>query len=218
MAAMNEAGMIPAGIVGGGVGGSGLLAFLGNSRKIQTACVVDKNPDAPGLKAAAQAGIPTFTDMQDAFRQVPVQLIFDMTGVPAVKAQILEFIKGTEIQYMPIATWMLIQELETAKKAAAGKVVQEFASIREHLTSSQEASQNLVNRINSIMSSMQMLALNASIEAAKVGVHGRGFAVVAEHMTRSVENVRRLTEDIAKVNGDLQTVAGQINTAISHLE
>jgi hypothetical protein len=218
MAAMNEAGMIPAGIVGGGTGGSGLLSFLFNSKKIRVSFVVDQNPEAPGLKAAAQAGIPTFTDMHEAFRKVPVQLIFDMTGVPPVKAQILEFMKGSDIQYMPIATWMLIQELDAAKKEAAGKVVQEFSSIREHLTSSQEASQNLVNRINSIMSSMQMLALNASIEAAKVGVHGRGFAVVAEHMTKSVENVRKLTEDIAKVNGDLQTVAGQINTAISHLE
>jgi hypothetical protein len=218
MAAMNEAGMIPAGIVGGGAGGSGLLSFLMHSKKIRVACVIDVNRDAAGMRMAAEAGIPTFTDLRDGFRQVPVQLIFDMTGVPAVKAQILEFMKGTDIQYMPIATWMLIQELEAAKKQAAGTVVEEFSSIREHLTSSQEASQNLVNRINSIMSSMQMLALNASIEAAKVGVHGRGFAVVADHMTKSVENVRRLTEDIAKVNGDLQTVAGQINTAISHLE
>jgi methyl-accepting chemotaxis protein len=68
------------------------------------------------------------------------------------------------------------------------------------------------------MSSMQMLALNASIEAAKVGVHGRGFAVVADHMTKSVENVRKLTEDIGKVNSDIQQVAGQINTAIAHLK
>jgi methyl-accepting chemotaxis protein len=65
---------------------------------------------------------------------------------------------------------------------------------------------------------MQMLALNASIEAAKVGVHGRGFAVVADHMTKSVENVRKLTEDIGKVNNDIHVVSGQIDDAITHLQ
>jgi hypothetical protein len=215
---MVDAGLIPAGIVGGGAGGSGLLSFLVNSKKIRVAFVVDRNPDAPGMRMAAEAGIPTYTDIEEAFRKVPIKLIFDMTGVPAVKSQILQFMNGKDIQLMPIATWMLIQELDAAKKEAANSVVQEFSAIREHLTSSLEGSQNLVSRINHIMSSMQMLALNASIEAAKVGVHGRGFAVVAEHMTKSVENVRKLTEDIGKVNGDIQQVSGQINIAISHLE
>jgi hypothetical protein len=77
---------------------------------------------------------------------------------------------------------------------------------------------SLVDRINHVMSSMQMLALNASIEASKVGVHGRGFAVVAEHMTKSVENVRKLTEDIGKINGNIRLVSNQIDQAISRLE
>ncbi len=218
MAAMDQAGLIPAGIVGAGAGGSGLLAFLQNSKTIRVVFVADQNPQAPGLSMASQAGIPTFTDMDEALRTVPCQLVFEMTGVPVVKAKILKHMENTNIQLMPNTTWLLIQELEEAKKQAANSVVQEFAAIREHLTSSLEGSQNLVGRINHIMSSMQMLALNASIEAAKVGVHGRGFAVVAEHMTKSVENVRKLTEDIGKVNGDIQQVSGQINIAISHLE
>jgi len=218
MALVDDAGLISAGIVGAGAGGSGLLAFLQNSKKIRVVFMVDQNPGAPGLAMASQAGIATFTDMDEALRRVPCQLVFEMTGVPAVKARILKHMENTTIQLMPNATWMLIQELDVAKKQAANSVVQEFSAIREHLSSSLEGSQNLVGRINHIMSSMQMLALNASIEAAKVGVHGRGFAVVAEHMTKSVENVRKLTEDIGKVNGDIRQVSDQINTAISHLE
>jgi methyl-accepting chemotaxis protein len=129
----------------------------------------------------------------------------------------LTFMKDTTIELMPSSTWVLIQELEEAKRRATGTVTQEILGITERLSSGLEGSQNLVGRINHIMSSMQMLALNASIEAAKVGVHGRGFAVVAEHMTKSVENVRKLTQDIAKVNSDIQQVSGQINSAIEHL-
>jgi predicted dinucleotide-utilizing enzyme len=218
MAALGETASKTAGIIGGGTGGSGLLRFLLQSDRIKVVFVVDRDPEASGLKLAAQSDIPVFTDLDEALAKVPCQMLFEMTGVPAVKVRLLQFMKDTAIELMPSSTWVLIQELEEAKRRATGAVTQEILGIKERLTSGLEGSQNLVGRINHIMSSMQMLALNASIEAAKVGVHGRGFAVVAEHMTKSVENVRKLTEDIGKVNGDIQQVSGQINTAISHLE
>ena len=217
MAAMDEAGLKTGGIVGGGVGGSGILKFLLNSKKIRVVFMVDVNPDAPGLKLAAEAGIPVFNDLDEALQKVPCQLVFEMTGVPAVKAQLQRHMQNTPMELMPTSTWMLIQELDEAKQQAAIAVVQEIQAIKERLTTGLEGSQNLVGRINHIMSSMQMLALNASIEAAKVGVHGRGFAVVADHMTKSVENVRKLTEDIGKVNKDIHSVSGLIDTAIAHL-
>jgi hypothetical protein len=217
MATVSEAGSKTAGIIGAGTGGSGLLAFLQHSRKIRVVFMVDQNPEAAGLKLAAQAGIPVFTSMDEALAKVPCQVLFEMTGVPEVKSRVQELLQGSGIELMPAISWMLIQELEEAKEEASRSVVQEITAIKERLTSGLEGSQNLVGRINHIMSSMQMLALNASIEAAKVGVHGRGFAVVADHMTKSVENVRKLTEDIGKVNSDIQIVSGQIDTAIAHL-
>jgi methyl-accepting chemotaxis protein len=55
---------------------------------------------------------------------------------------------------------------------------------------------------------MQMLALNASIEAARVGQAGKGFAVVADNMTKSVDSVRKLTVEIDQVNRTLGEVSG----------
>ncbi len=218
MAALEDSSQKSAGIVGGGAGGSGLLDLLLHSRIIRVVFIVDRNPEAPGFKLAAQNGIAVFTSLDQVLGKVPCELLFDMTGVPAVKAQLQQFVQGTGIELMPSATWLLIRELEAAKLQTSAAVVKEVLSIKERLTSGLEGSQNLVGRINHVMSSMQMLALNASIEAAKVGVHGRGFAVVADHMTKSVENVRKLTEDIAKVNSDIHQASGQIDTALAHLE
>ena len=218
MAVLETAAQRTAGIVGAGTGGSGLLSFLLESRRHRVLFMVDSNPEAKGLKVAAEHGVATFTSLDEALAKVPVEVFFEMTGVPAVKAKLLEHMRGTTIELMPAGTWMLIHELEEAKGQVANTVVKEIEAVRARLTSSLEGSQNLVGRINHVMSSMQMLALNASIEAAKVGVHGRGFAVVAEHMTKSVENVRKLTEDIAKVNADIQQVAGQIDASIAHLK
>ena len=218
MVAMDDVGIKTAGIIGGGVGGSGLLSFLLTSQKIKVVFMVDRNAEARGLKLAAEAGIQVFTDMDEALVKAPCQLIFEMTGVPAVKDKVKQLIQSTSIELMPASTWMLIQDLETAKLQASSAVTKEIMDIKSQLTSSLEGSQDLVGRINHVMSSMQMLALNASIEASKVGVHGRGFAVVAEYMTKSVDNVRKLTEDIGKVNNDIRLVSDQIDKAISRLQ
>ena len=68
-----------------------------------------------------------------------------------------------------------------------------------------------------IMSNMQMLALNASIEASKAGVHGRGFTVVADHLGKSVEAVRNLTQEINQVNQNIIQVAKQSEGVLEKL-
>lgn len=218
MVTMDAVELKSAGIIGGGTGGTGLLSFLLTSQKFRVVFVVDRDPEAPGLKLATKVGIPVFTDMDEAMRKVPCQLLFEMTGVPAVKAKAMQMVQQTNTELMPASTWMLIHDLETAKVQATSVVIKEIRGIKDHLSTSLEGSQDLVGRINHVMSSMQMLALNASIEAAKVGVHGKGFAVVADHMTKSVENVRKLTEDIGKVNNDIRHVSSQIDSAIGRLE
>jgi methyl-accepting chemotaxis protein len=55
------------------------------------------------------------------------------------------------------------------------------------------------NIINDIVFKTQLLAFNASIEAARAGQHGRGFAVVAEE----VNNLAHLSGKAASEIGDL---------------
>jgi methyl-accepting chemotaxis protein len=65
---------------------------------------------------------------------------------------------------------------------------------------------------------MQMLALNASIEAAKAGVHGRGFSVVAEHLGKSVDAVRNLTQEINQVNQNIIHVSERSASVLEKLK
>jgi len=74
-----------------------------------------------------------------------------------------------------------------------------------------------VGQINSIISSMQMLALDASIEPAKAGVHGRGFTVVADHIGKSVETVRKLTQEVDGVNANIIQLSDQTDSVLEKL-
>ena len=99
-----------------------------------------------------------------------------------------------------------------------------------NLASSAEQIGRIVELIRSIAQRTNLLALNASIEAARGGEAGRGFAVVASEVKDLAAQTSRATEDIARQIhamqdttdasvGALRAIAGQIrdleSTAVS---
>lgn len=65
----------------------------------------------------------------------------------------------------------------------------------------------IVTLITSVANRTGMLALNASIEAARAGDAGRGFAVVAKQVTELSEQTKQAADNIT---GLIQTVVGEL--------
>ena len=89
-----------------------------------------------------------------------------------------------------------IRKLEERNKEVTDSLEQSFEKIRKLEEHSANIS-DIVRTIGSISSETELLALNASIEAARAGVHGRGFAVVAE-------SVGTLASDSSKASSDIE--------------
>ena len=68
----------------------------------------------------------------------------------------------------------------------------------------------LTQDILSISSSTDMIAINASIEAARAGKEGKGFAVVAQE-------IRRLADACAEAAGHIQEVSSSVTGAVKYL-
>ena len=77
--------------------------------------------------------------------------------------------------------------------------------------------QSLLDSIERITGDMQMLALNARIEAARVGDEGRGFAVVAQEMAGSTEAIRVAAKKLDGLNGGLKAVSDGLDAALQRL-
>lgn len=115
-------------------------------------------------------------------------------------------------------------QMETVKRT-----MQETNEVFHILESRMDEISKVTEQLNSISSSTTMLALNASIEAARAGQAGAGFAVVASKVealavdsnacsTRVVDVINAMHEQIQKTTSQLGESTEAINTSLGALE
>jgi len=92
-------------------------------------------------------------------------------------------------------------ELFQAVEAMVGDV-NETATLMQEVNTETKEMADMIAVIAKIARQTNMLALNASIEAARAGRHGKGFAVVAEGVRNLAKSSNEAAEKIAElVNG-----------------
>ena len=85
----------------------------------------------------------------------------------------------------------------------------------DRLTHEVDAARDILAMVSKIASQSNLLALNASIEAARSGEAGRGFAVVAGEMKQMATATGRATDDIAAKLGGIVSAATAFRALIA---
>ena len=93
--------------------------------------------------------------------------------------------------------------------------MQETSKRIKRLGESSQEIGSIVELINDISEQTNILALNASIQAASAGEAGRGFAVVADEVQRLAERASNATKRIESL---VQTIQADTNEAVSSME
>ena len=99
-------------ILGGGKGGTTLLALLSQLPGVQVVGIADKDPAAPALRHARAQDIPATDNVVDLITNHGVNLIIDVTGDPGM-ARFIEMRKGPAVEVLGGAAakllWNLVQ-------------------------------------------------------------------------------------------------------------
>lgn len=97
-----------------------------------------------------------------------------------------------------------IEEMSASSEEMAA-TTERVAKISDEAVTKVKETNKIIDMSRSTATQTKLLSLNASIEAARAGIHGRGFAVVAQEMQKLAQSSAEATENISKILGEIQT-------------
>jgi methyl-accepting chemotaxis protein len=163
------------------------------------------------LSSSAQQIVATTSQVASAATETAAAVTETTTTVEEVKqtAQLAT----QKAKYVAESAQRAAQVSESGKKSAAEsidamkQIREQMESIAESIVRLSEQGQTIgeiMLSVNDLAEQSNLLAVNASIEAAKAGEQGKGFAVVAQEVRNLAEQSKQATIQVRSILNDIQ--------------
>ncbi|GAA0797059.1 methyl-accepting chemotaxis protein [Spirilliplanes yamanashiensis] len=194
-----------------------LATTLNSSNRAVAELVRRIGGNADGLSAAAQQLDATSLTIAAAAEQTAAQATAVSSASDQVSHHVQTVAAGSE--EMGASIREIAQNASQAAEVANGAVATAAgttATVAKLGDSSQQIGE-VVKVITSIAEQTNLLALNATIEAARAGEAGKGFAVVASEVKELAQETARATQDIYQRVAAIQSDTGLATSAIGEI-
>lgn len=98
-------------IIGGGAGGTSLIPIFNQYSEIEITGVIDINPQAPGVTLAKELGISTDSSFEKLYKQVPCDIIINVTDNNETSLALRQFRKQHPVEVIEGASAKVIFKL-----------------------------------------------------------------------------------------------------------
>ena len=204
--------------MGGGKGGGEILSFLAVIPSLNIRYIVDTHTNAPAFAAAKQFGITTSTNLKEAVSSFYTDFIIEATGSPEVVG-LIQKCKADKTEIISSHSAMfLFRLLDGSRRRINADVKGEIQEIRTGIMDDVKSANKFLANINDLTFIMNILSINAAIEAARSGEAGAGFAIVAEQIQGMSERARSMADSIKEITGSIAQLSEKIDPAIIKLE
>jgi methyl-accepting chemotaxis protein len=117
----------------------------------------------------------------------------------------------------------LAQGNTISQKSAEGvQALETMSHTMESITESSQDMTNIIKIINDISAQINLLSLNAAIEAARAGDMGRGFAVVADEISKLADQTAQSIKDIDRLikqnSGEIENGKNAIESTVGTIQ
>ncbi|NGZ27908.1 MAG: hypothetical protein G8345_13595 [Magnetococcales bacterium] len=204
------------GIIGGGIAGRESLQMFQGSSLAEVVYMVDSDPNAPGMQDAKRLGIKTISRMEAAIASETVDFIINATGSREMQENILRQNASSEVVSASMA-FLMFKVMDEGRKSTYQQVFQDLSGIRQEIDNSTRDVSKTLHGINKISNELEVLAINAGIQASRAAQFGKGFAVVAGEVKATARVARGLAGDIERVINEISSMSEKIEQSLKKI-
>lgn len=212
------------GLVGAGDTGEKILGILSGKKGVAVVYVVDKDSDAPGMALATRMGIKTLTKPETALKSLEVDLVIDAThsqeSADFFRTCLLERVGRGEGKSAPTevisaaAALSFYHVVNERREGANQQAIADLNSVRKEIDRNTRDVSRTLHGIEKISNELEVLAINAGIQASRAGEFGKGFAVVAGEVKSTARVARDLAGDIDRVINEISSMSSKIEQSL----
>lgn len=201
------------GIMGADKDGCEILELFSHNKSVEILFVADPDAAAPGMAIAKKLGIKTLTKPEVALKNFKTDLIVDCTGSPDTLRMITDAVGQAGV--LPSTVVMMLYRVFSEQRGQANhQVFADLASVRQEIDRNTRDVSKTLHGIEKISNELEVLAINAGIQASRAGEFGKGFAVVAGEVKSTARVARDLAGDIDRVISEISSMSKRIDQSL----